>query len=524
MKAPSSLICVAVFAALASTLITLVDARPMHADMEPHYQRYLQQKEAIQSELDKWMSKFKDQAEENGLIPASEARSAEDADEDRRQRFFLTKEKIKTLEKQNPDAKFSTDSPFTLLTDEEFHAYVHEAYRKVGGGRRLRGGDSWDDEPEETSFEDRANEDNDKNDDDVTFLTATTPTPSRAPVKPVTRAPSATTTRAPVKPVTRSPTAPVKPVTRSPTAPVKPITRAPTAPTTRAPVKPVTRAPTAPVTRAPVKPATRAPTATPPPPVKPVTRSPTAPTTRAPAVTSRAPVTNAPTTGPVAPINPNTPASSAVIVNGVDWSTTPCVAKPGNQGQCGSCWAFATVGAVEAGQCIAAGKKGVAKYSEQQLVSCDTKNGNCKGGAPPYAFNYIQTNGLCTESAYPYSSANGVPGTCVTTCKKTQTGLKGYTRVGRTDADLVAALKIRPVVVAVTAGNDVWKQYAGGLIKTCGPVKLDHAVLAVGYDADSIKIKNSWGERWGEAGYMRLQRTTGTGTCGVHLDITSPTF
>ncbi|TYZ67390.1 hypothetical protein PybrP1_001701 [[Pythium] brassicae (nom. inval.)] len=418
MKAPSSLICVAAFAALSSALMVLVDARPMHADIEPHYQRYLQVKDAIQSELDEWMAEFKDQAEENGLIPATEARSAEDTDEDLRQRFFLTKEKIKTLEKQNPDATFSTKSPFTLLTNEEFHAYVHEAYRKVGSGRRLRGGNSWD-EPEEASFEDRAKDSNDSNDDDACHSRTDSDDDSSSceASYPCSDSIDDSSSCEAGYPCSDS------------------------------------------------------------------NDDSSSCEAGYPCSDSIDDSSSCEAGYPCSDSNDDTGPREAGYP-GPDHPKHPCSGRDlpcssderadRNQGQCGSCWAFAAVGAVEAGQCIVAGKKSMTKYSEQQLVSCDTKNGACKGGAPPYAFNYVQTNGLCTESAYPYSSAKGAP--------------------------------------AVAAGNDVWKQYAGGLIKTCGSTKLDHAVLAVGYDADSIKIKNSWGERWGEAGYMRLQRATGTGT------------
>ncbi len=45
---------------------------------------------------------------------------------------------------------------------------------------------------------------------------------------------------------------------------------------------------------------------------------------------------------------------------------------------------------------------------------------------------------------------------------------------------------------------------------------IDHAVLAVGYTANSIIIKNSWGTSWGENGYVELERgVSGAGCCGV---------
>jgi len=39
----------------------------------------------------------------------------------------------------------------------------------------------------------------------------------------------------------------------------------------------------------------------------------------------------------------------------------------------------------------------------------------------------------------------------------------------------------------------------------CG-TSLDHAVVAVGYNSTSWKIRNSWGTSWGVNGYVYLAR------------------
>lgn len=61
----------------------------------------------------------------------------------------------------------------------------------------------------------------------------------------------------------------------------------------------------------------------------------------------------------------------------------------------------------------------------------------------------------------------------------------------------------------------------------CGPL-LDHAMTAVGYGYDSetgldyILVKNSFGESWGEAGYIRFADVPGIGMCGLNLDASYP--
>lgn len=217
------------------------------------------------------------------------------------------------------------------------------------------------------------------------------------------------------------------------------------------------------------------------------------------------------TTAPVA-----TEEATATESGTVDWSTSACMSPIQNQGQCGDCWAFATISAVESAQCIAGGQKSISKYSEQRLVSCNTQNNGCNGGAPQYALDYILENGLCSETGFPYVSDEGSVPSC-TACSKLDAGIAGYDvlEVGD-EAGLIESINARPTIVTVAAGNEAWKQYTGGVLSSCDTSALDHLVVAVGYDSSSLKIRNSWGDSWGEDGYIRLKRaSSGSGTCSV---------
>jgi C1A family cysteine protease len=196
-----------------------------------------------------------------------------------------------------------------------------------------------------------------------------------------------------------------------------------------------------------------------------------------------------------------------------------------NQGQCGSCWSFATVAAIETSQCILGNTGGYTKLSEQNLASCSTRNYGCNGGVPVWAMQYIMENGICTDQEDPYTSTHGALGSgCSASCTKQNPGVKGIGRA-EDEAGLLQAVARQPVVVAVVSTEPSWKQYKGGIISACQGTQVDHAVVVVGYDDTTLKIRNSWGTEWGENGYVRLRRSTaGKGTCSVLTDMTWVTY
>jgi cathepsin L len=199
----------------------------------------------------------------------------------------------------------------------------------------------------------------------------------------------------------------------------------------------------------------------------------------------------------------------------VDWTTKGAVTPVKNQGQCGSCWAFSTTGGLEGAWQIASGN--LQSLSEQQFVDCDKVDSGCNGGLMDNGFNFAKGTAVATEDSYPYTAKDGSCKSSFTTAIP-QGGVTGYTDVEKSASGLQSALNNAPVSVAIQADQAAFQQYTGGVITSgCGS-QLDHGVLAVGYDGNTIKVKNSWGSSWGVNGYVSMDASQ----CGITTSASFP--
>ncbi|XP_074596659.1 crustapain-like [Brevipalpus obovatus] len=200
----------------------------------------------------------------------------------------------------------------------------------------------------------------------------------------------------------------------------------------------------------------------------------------------------------------------------VDWRTKGIVTRVKDQGDCGSSWAFSAVASMESGYAQASGH--LRELSEQNLVDCANPEGDlgCNGGLMDNAYKYTITNRIDNATTYPYI---GKDGSCKFYKKKANVKLTSYSDVASGDEPRLAdAVSERVVSVAIEATFEL-QLYSGGIFsEPCKvPAELNHAVTTVGYGTQDGKdfwiIKNSWGEDWGEDGYVRFAR--GENLCGI---------
>ena len=191
----------------------------------------------------------------------------------------------------------------------------------------------------------------------------------------------------------------------------------------------------------------------------------------------------------------------------IDWRTKGVVTDIKNQGQCGSCWAFAATAAHESYQIQFRNQPQTINLSEQQLVDCSTdepySNHGCNGGYAVRGLEWIKDHGQTTGSAYPYKAVNQ---DCAT-----DSGV--YRPFGVAEGygcqEIEEIIARRPLAVRVDASN--WHLYKSGIFSNCAKA-INHAVFMVGSSDTAWTIKNSWGTGWGESGYIRLAKGD---TCAV---------
>lgn len=145
------------------------------------------------------------------------------------------------------------------------------------------------------------------------------------------------------------------------------------------------------------------------------------------------------------------------------------------------------------------------------------------------AFRYIKDNrGIDTESSYPYLAEDEK---CHYKPRNSGATDRGFVDIesGNEQKLKAAVATIGPVSVAIDASHESFQQYSEGVYyePECSSEELDHGVLVVGYGTDEESgqdywlVKNSWGDSWGDKGYVKMARNKDN-HCGIATQASYP--
>jgi len=204
------------------------------------------------------------------------------------------------------------------------------------------------------------------------------------------------------------------------------------------------------------------------------------------------------------------------------WVTTPK-----DQGSCGSCAAFASVGLFETSLAKVTGVTTGMDLSEQYLVDCAYDNSaalGCDGATCDAYPKWFVANGgeAPLSSTYPYLDTSPKLN-CDSAKDLTKYTASGgnkvikYEYLGACSEDTMKGLVFTKGAVLTAINADTISNYASGVYNGCTSSTQNHAVLAVGYGTENGQdywlVKNSWGANWGDEGYIKIAR--GSGMCGI---------
>jgi C1A family cysteine protease len=208
----------------------------------------------------------------------------------------------------------------------------------------------------------------------------------------------------------------------------------------------------------------------------------------------------------------------------VDWRTKNGgkVTLVKDQGTCGSCVSFGTIGAMEAMAMIECNV--TLDLSEADLHFCSSHGENCNGWYPSQAISSVKDRGVTDEAHFTYASAfsGGAPHCLLSTGRAQHVYKFTSSRWIIFDAyrkDYIT--HFGPMIGCMTVYDDFFS-YGGGVYRhVTGPRAGGHCILIVGY-SQSQKCwicKNSWGTDWGENGFFKIAY----GECGID-GLLSPFF
>lgn len=189
-----------------------------------------------------------------------------------------------------------------------------------------------------------------------------------------------------------------------------------------------------------------------------------------------------------------------------DWRRTANVIKDvQDQGQCGSCWAFAGIAALEGQMNLLKGAN--EKLSEQEIIEC-VKNGNvllgCNGGWDIPLYNHAKVNGGVTSLALdPYvAKTNGRICRIDDRARASGSAVANWFIAPQDEGTIKEWLFSYGPLYIIFHVSDDFMLYKKGIYtdtkNQCADQNPNHAVLLIGYGIENGVefwiLKNSWGK------------------------------
>lgn len=228
-----------------------------------------------------------------------------------------------------------------------------------------------------------------------------------------------------------------------------------------------------------------------------------------------------------------------------DWRDQDKVPKVYDQGDCQSSWAFTTSSTLTSAMAIQKNESASdLSISVQYIIDCDTYNRGCGRGLTWNAYNFLRRKGYFLWNEYK-SDYLGVQRTCTAALYNARklTGMNPLIFPPLNIDQLKRLVSYQPVTVLLNAPACL-KSYKSGVLRDedckCTSdnyltAEVEQSAVVIGYSTTILTlgcqgywiVKNSWGEKWGENGYVRLCMPVNTdknylGMCNVQAFVQLP--